>query len=755
LMNEVEEAPEQAEAAQGLGAAPSSGGLSGSQPASQSYAAKNVKIPDYFDELIRNPNFDAAKKVISVSADFRPNSGSVTVKLDSVVIKCTKILRFHPNSSYVPPALYLIAKAFNYKGKQTDYVYSRQKAAEFIRTFPDHELSPDAHLLLAENLIALKENEEAKRALSRTVDVALPRKRYDIVSKSLRYTADLAMQSGDLQGAIRPYLHAMMLVHDKEQNAQWQMEIATLNLITGHDADAAQAFRAVAKYDPDLFTEFMWKYGLGVAQRQLHQGAESKKQFQDLLDESSYTPWHGYVKIELATLLWVTGEQAEAADAYRTVDTSNNTMELGNRAAFEHGMRAMAAGDYSTARSKFERVRRTFVPYSKEAERYYSILTVGDNASREMITLEATVRKFNVGDTTAMNDTIPQRTPLVLDASQSLFGTTLPPAPMPALMKPRDTSAVTITRDSLQAMTHARDSMAAVAERKAGEKRRAQHDTTVNQLAVRYYDIGRMFFLLGKPDSMVSYYRRIVALGPKGDIMPTTLYSYALYLKEQGKEQALVDTLMQLVVTRFPKCRFNNAARLHLGLTEEERIDSAEAEYTSGERFWQIGNDSVAIARMRRVYILWPGSDYAPQALYATGFMYETIGSRYDSAKAYYQLLVQKYPNSEHAKRVKGLLAAVTVDTAKKESTAPPPNTGLDLKPQISPAPPGGPPPIPGAQQPGAAVSPGEEERPGAIPATSPAQRMDPMGRRSMMAPRGMVAPPPSDTLQPPKGVKP
>src|SRR5581483_4120162 len=102
-----------------------------------------------------------------------------TVKLDSVLTKCTKILKFHSNSSYVPDALYMLAKAFYLKGKQTDFIYSKQKSEEFISLFPESALYADAHLLLAEDLIALKENAEASRALSRCVDIALPRKRYD------------------------------------------------------------------------------------------------------------------------------------------------------------------------------------------------------------------------------------------------------------------------------------------------------------------------------------------------------------------------------------------------------------------------------------------------------------------------------------------------------------------------------------------------------------------------------------------------
>lgn len=677
IMSEIED-PEPVEAV---------GQLTMGQQQSQGQKAapppKQVKPPEYFDELIRNPTFDAAKRVASGTVSQKANASANIVKLDSVVNKCTKILKFHSNSSYVPPALYMLAKAFYHKGKQTDFLFSKQKAQEFIQTFPEHELSVDAHLLLAEDLIALKDNEEARRALSRCVDVALPRKRYDVVTKSLRYTADLAMQRGDLEGAVRPYLHAMMLSHNSEANATWQLEIATLNLIVGHDADAAQAFRDVMKYDPDLATEFSSQFGLGVALRQLHQYDAAQKQLEHVRDKGAYSQWKPYAEMELATVRWVRGEQPEAAEEYHRIDTANVPAEVSTRAQYEWGMRAMLAGDYGTAKLRFEKVRATMVTYSKEAERLYNVLVVGDVASRSMIVLEAKL----AGTDTGMTAPVVQRSFDTLKLAQAPIVSIETGKPPPGF-KPDSIStsagAINISPDSLAQIKNRRDSIAAAS---LAFSRMKTRDSVRNALTAAYYDVARMYYLLGHEDSMIAYYHKIIAVGGTSDAVVTTLYSYALYLREKGLEPAHVDTLMQSIVETFPKSKFAPMARMHLGLTDDEKIDSALNEYVSGERFLAIHDDSTAIVRFLRVASLYPASEYAPQALYTVGWIFENNGARYDSARFYYAMLLKLYPNSEHAKRVRPLLAMGTADSVKP----PQPNVPATVQPAsgaavISPA---------------------------------------------------------------------
>ncbi|HET7153024.1 MAG TPA: tetratricopeptide repeat protein [Candidatus Kapabacteria bacterium] len=700
IMNEVEEPPDETgPATGGMLQVPTGGAPSSSTP-------KKTEIPEYYEELIRKPNFDAAQKVMNKTIVQKPNAGSQDKLLDSVVLKCTKILKFHSNSSYVPDALYMIAKAYYYKGKQTDFLYSKQKCEEFIQTFPDNDLYVDAHLLLAEDLVALKDDEDAHRALSRCVDIALPRKRYDVVSTALELTADLAMKHGDLQGAIDPYLHAMLLSHNDEANAEWQLQVAALFLETKHFYDAIRAFKDVDKYDPDDFPAFEAKYGLGVSYREAHYFDSSAVVFNDLLNTSKYSDWKGYNEFELATLEWVKGNIDSSADEYKRIDTAYKNTELSTRANYEYAMRLMDIEDYSTARERFEKVQRTLVPYAKDAQEYYTVLSVGGEDSKDIIQLQnrlVALNKdsvkwtqpyiYNSAPDTAQKKDVQKNPATDSNRRQTpVIGGSLLPSTMPshpAFEKPdtahriiagKDTSvsqgapqtaslsdsAAAAKRDSLAVVKRTQDSLRAVTDIKHQHDLR---DTTANQLATKEYEVGRMYFLLGKTDSMFAYYQRALNTAISGDIIPKILYSYALYYQDNGLYPDKIDSLMQIIADKFPLSEYAELARLHLGLTAEAKIDSAETQYISGESYMRINDDSTAERRYWNVYTMFPNSDYAPEALYAIGWMFENKHSQYDSAKYYYDILIKQYPNSEYAKSLKHLFMAMA-DTGKPKAPA-------------------------------------------------------------------------------------
>ena len=107
-----------------------------------------------------------------------------------------------------------------------------------------------------------------------------------------------------------------------------------------------------------------------------------------------------------------------------------------------------------------------------------------------------------------------------------------------------------------------------------------------------------------------------------------------------------VDSMMQVIADKYPLSEFGQLARLHLGLTEESVMDSVESEYISGERYMQINDDATAEMKFLAIFAKYPSSDYAPQALYAIGWIFENKHSQYDSAKYYYQLLAKSYPHS-------------------------------------------------------------------------------------------------------------
>jgi hypothetical protein len=70
----------------------------------------------------------------------------VRVKLDSVLIKGSKILAKKSESDFIEGTLYLMAQAYFYR---SEWLPCEVKCGELIDIYPDGEKSPDAHLLLS------------------------------------------------------------------------------------------------------------------------------------------------------------------------------------------------------------------------------------------------------------------------------------------------------------------------------------------------------------------------------------------------------------------------------------------------------------------------------------------------------------------------------------------------------------------------------------------------------------------------------
>ncbi|HOK14563.1 MAG TPA: hypothetical protein PK007_06525, partial [Candidatus Kapabacteria bacterium] len=194
-------------------------------------------MPDFLQEFIIN----------------RFKRQPVNAKLDSIIIKGSKILAFKPKSDYVEDVLYLMAKTYFYR---EEWLPSQVKCSELIDKFPDGKLSPDAHLLLALNLLVQQKFYAGRIILSRTVDIAWQKKRYDILSDAFRIEAELALYENDLPAALKPYLQAVAQSDDQEMKARWQLELASLLFRMGMFERAEIEFANVLKYKPDYLGFF-------------------------------------------------------------------------------------------------------------------------------------------------------------------------------------------------------------------------------------------------------------------------------------------------------------------------------------------------------------------------------------------------------------------------------------------------------------------------------------------------------------------
>jgi TolA-binding protein len=88
---------------------------------------------------------------------------------------------------------------------------------------------------------------------------------------------------------------------------------------------------------------------------------------------------------------------------------------------------------------------------------------------------------------------------------------------------------------------------------------------------------------------------------------------------------------------------------------KENKKDSEDATFYRAESYFKLQKYKLAIADYSEFPEKYTKSKHMPEALYKIGVSFEALGSK-DDAKGFYQLLVDKFPKSAQAKKVKSKL---------------------------------------------------------------------------------------------------
>jgi tetratricopeptide (TPR) repeat protein len=328
---------------------------------------------------------------------------TVRTKLDSVNIKGSKILAKHPKSDYVEKTLFLMANSYFYLN---DWMNCQVKCSELLDKFPEGDLAPDAYLMISKTYLIRKKTVVGKTLLSRTVDMAWLKKRYDILSEAFRLEAALALYEQDMDGALRPYKQAIAQSDDNEQNAKWQVEMASLLYRMGKFDKAERAFAMVNKYSPDYQGEFESDLYGAICKLRLKKDKEANAILDKLYDDGKYSEWRDYVVSARMIGCMVNNDDSLFKKLSTYADTAFPTSSMLYAVYFEKGMRAFDAKDYSTAKDYLAMVKTPRSDFYTTTSYLYK-LTVTWDALRNNATYfekESRANKFPERDSTKMSN---------------------------------------------------------------------------------------------------------------------------------------------------------------------------------------------------------------------------------------------------------------------------------------------------------------------------------------------------------------
>jgi tetratricopeptide (TPR) repeat protein len=499
----------------------------------------------------------------------------VSVKLDSMIIKGSKILAKHPKSDYIEGTLYLMAVSYFY---QNLWLNTQIKCGELIDKFPDGKLSPDAHLLMAKSLLIQRKFEAGKLILSRTVDIAWQLKRYDILSEAFRIQAELELFLEDYDEAVKPYKQAIIQSEDDYYRAKWQFDLAALVFRMGRFEVAEKLFAKVNSYSPDYLTRFESQLYQASSLARMGKFEEAEQILFKLENDGKYTEWISNVFAERMNIyrLKEMNEDFEKGEKY------SDTAYVGSNAIaamyFEKGMDFYHKQDYPNSRLYLGKCRSVPNPVSKNASALYKLL---DEWSRKRASILPKMKK------------IEQNQPLT--------------------------------------------------------------EKETDDLAFDLFEMGRVQERLRNIDSAEIYYNKATEFSPLNKI-ESARYIYVKARFYEEREPLKYDSLMELIIEKFPFSEYGQDAIKRLGYTENYIIDSVAELYSSGVRLWRSKEYNFAIDQFTKVFNYYPQSELAPKAIYSIAWIYEKDLGIPTKALEYYKLIIYHYPLSVYAGEVKRLV---------------------------------------------------------------------------------------------------
>lgn len=501
----------------------------------------------------------------------------VKTKVDSIIIKGSKIMSKHPNSNYIDGTLFLMAKSYFY---QSDWLPSQIKCQELIDNFPHSDFSPSGHLFLAKNQFMQRKYSAGEKTLSRTIDIAWGQENYEVLSEAFRLQAELALYQGNLDNALKPYRRAIAQAGDNELRARWQTDLASILFRRGNFEAAAREFNRVNEYSPDVLASFESQLYLGSSLVQLGQYDAADNIFTELERNSNYDEWEGYVEAERLTMMRLQQKDNDLLLAEQHADTAYIGNPSVGAAMYGHGLELFKKGKYTEARKYFAKSKVVRSPVHQIAGKYFSLL----NAWEEKINFVSPLLP------TVASGTAP---------------------------------------DSLRAIAAASLFEIGRIHEQLGNADSARHyyDVAVDASPVNHADRARYLYALSRSIALTDSARADSLLDMIVTNHPLSEYALEARVRLGYTDAAVIDSVAELFLSG---ASFRNVGEYQLAVRQFARLAeaypesdlAAKALYTTGWIFERnlLNNDS-AFAYYYRLVMQYPQSEYAmdvrPSVLYS------------------------------------------------------------------------------------------------------------------------------------------
>lgn len=619
---------------------------------------------------------------------FAPYVANQTVrsKFNIVIEKASKIIQFYPRSKWVDDAIMMIGEVYYY---EDDNDLAIKKFSELIENFPTSGHYWKAHLLYARTLYNMEAYDEALNYSAKYSSQAFAASEEDIAAELYLLAGQIYSERGEYIKAEKSNSQALKSDADEKLLAIAAFQLGrVLELIQDYDK-ARIAYGMVADFKPNESLGFRAELNYAKMLRASGKSQNAMSLLFEMKDQNLATEYFSYVDLEIANTYSVMGDYEKALDQYEMVDTVYKKTDASAKSFYARGLLYETTfHDFKEAKFYYEKAKvenpqseitplavkkvdalNKYFLYHKNINLYDSLFYLAirqDSIMRANIGRDtASITKTEI-DSTKQIPTA-QKTDSLLQSRDTLM---LPPA---------DLQQDTLTDDGSDEVVEFDDEVILQEPTKLGQQMKeevaAPKPTTQNQITIspdsalflitkNQFELATLMMLeLSLPDSAEFWFDIVLNSNFKPEYSPRAYYAMAEIQRLRGNQLA-VDSLYDLLIKDYGNSDYAIQVKKIKGITIEIEKPELELLYDKALKLTYENKTKEALKIFSQIVSTDSMSKLATKSIYTSGWIYENILNNNDSAKYYYQILIDKYPKSIYTENVTGKVA-VAQDTSK------------------------------------------------------------------------------------------
>ena len=579
-------------------------------------------------------------------------------KFNAVIEKCSDLLQFHQESSYVDDALLIVGKSYYY---QNNFPKAERKFRELLATQEKSELRLETRLWIAKTLMQLGDADRSIELLEGVREDATEDDE-ELLTETYVQEAKLYIRLKDYETAVDRCLRAFEYAEDETVKAYATYRVGELYRELERFDEAAEAYRRVLDFSPPYQLDLDANISYARMKRRVGDYEEARETLTFLDEELKYEEARDLVGVELGRTLREMGRYDEAYQTLYEADTTFTRSKIRGDIKYEIGeLFEKEFQNYDSAYAYYNGALRAtagedYVYLIREKQRlfknYFELRETFDERDREL--------RYLNDSTTFLQDSLQWAQDSALYAAkreqEEAFGDD---GGGQNRRSPdgRDQGRFDQTEGEMDEGPGPKPQMPTM-----------EKDTIVTLKVRAAYELGNLFFTeLDIPDSARHYYRIILDDYPGTQYQASTMYALGSYYLTMDREDE-ADSLFEYIYENFPDERIVNAAATKIGkpLVDFD-YDPAEDLFVEGENSYLNERYDSALATFFETFRLYPESDYAAKSLYTAGWILEEKLALNDSAAAVYDTLLLRYKHSDYSLAVMEKLDAYKRDREEKE----------------------------------------------------------------------------------------